>query len=115
MRIPDKPIIRSKLQLNVEQQKKLLKISPLFDVVINETDNDYNLIVINEDKSAETIVYKDPEAAYLRAFAEVCERALDYVKFHITKSPAEQLFGLSDAQIQKIALSFQKDREAVVA
>lgn len=114
MRLPDKPISRAKLQLNVEQQKKLLKISPLFDVIIDDDGTNYSLTVYEGSNPVEQIKSPDPDAVYLRAFAEVCERALDYVKFHIAKSPAEQLFCLSDAQIQKIATSFQKDKQECV-
>ena len=102
------------LTLTADDKARLEKVAPLFDVGFLKTSDDNYLMRTCSD--AVTIEECLPaRSAHFRLLAEICERVVPWVYFHLDESCRDSLLGQTDARIARIAELYAIARDERIA
>jgi hypothetical protein len=85
--------------LTKQQEERLRRIAPWVDLGLDYREGNWHL---TRSKRRRPIVL-GPEAGHVRLLAEICERSLRWIGFHLDERCDFTLLRLSDAQLHRVA------------
>ncbi|UUZ77416.1 hypothetical protein LP414_09425 [Polaromonas sp. P1(28)-13] len=103
---PKKPFFH----LTSADEALLQKFAPLFDIEFRQVDEGtYCLHALDIEEGCEVIL---PAAvAHRRLFAEVSERAVRWVHFHLGTSCRDSLLGQSETGLKRVSELYARDHD----
>lgn len=104
---------RTALELDATDRERLESFAPLFDVLVEHTpEGQVSLRVLDQGGWRESRISAD--RLHTRLLAELCEKTLRWVYFHVGQSARESLLSLADKRIQRIAELYRQQKTALL-
>ena len=102
---------RTSFSLSPADEARLEKFAPLFDIDFQKVDaHTYALQACGGEQGSDVLL---PVAiAHRRLLAEISERAVKWVHFHLGQSCRSSLLGQGDARLSRVAELYALNRDA---
>lgn len=102
---------KASLSLTSDDETRLQKIAPLFNIEFRQIDEETYVLSTNDGEHSRE--FSLPVAkAHRRLFMEISSRAARWVHFHLGASCRDSLLGQSDARLERIAALYALDRSS---
>ena len=103
---------RTSFSLSIADAARLEKFAPLFDIDFRQIDEStFALKASGGEQGCDVLI---PAAiAHRRLLAEISERAVRWVHFHLGQSCRSSLLGQGDARLSRVAELYALNRDAL--